>query len=176
MGVDIHLIQPPGPVPPVPVPHPFIGMVYDPSSFLLINSSNFKVNSIPAAVAGSTVIATLPHIPIGGVFVKPPANAGEIFMGSLSVSGEGEPLSFTGCPVLTCQDFGMVSIPRKKKKSKLNSLLLPTSTLFAIPIGKPVLLSTGMTISWNVMVGKIKSAYFEKINKIINKNKGVLVD
>jgi hypothetical protein len=24
MGIDTHLIQPPGPVPPVPVPHPFM--------------------------------------------------------------------------------------------------------------------------------------------------------
>ena len=40
MGVDIHLIQPPGPVPPIPIPHPFIGMVLDPSTFgstVLIN-------------------------------------------------------------------------------------------------------------------------------------------
>lgn len=176
MGVDIHLIQPPGPVPPVPVPHPFIGMVYDPESFFPFIGSNLKVNYIPGAVAGSPVIATIPHIPIGGVFVKPPANAGEVFMGSISVNGEGEPLSFTGCPVLTCHDFGIVSIPRKKKKSKLNSFLLPTSTLYAIPVGKPILLSTGMTISWNVMIGKIQNAYFKKINKKINKNRGVIVN
>ena len=29
LGVDIHIIQPPGPVPPVPIPHPFIGIVMD---------------------------------------------------------------------------------------------------------------------------------------------------
>ncbi len=28
-GIDIHIIQPPGPVPPVPVPHPFIGFLFD---------------------------------------------------------------------------------------------------------------------------------------------------
>lgn len=34
LGVDIHIIQPPGPVPPLPIPHPFIGMIFDPISFL----------------------------------------------------------------------------------------------------------------------------------------------
>ena len=27
LGIDIHIIQPPGPVPPVPIPHPFIGFL-----------------------------------------------------------------------------------------------------------------------------------------------------
>jgi len=29
MGIDIHIIQPPGPVPPLPIPHPFIGIIFD---------------------------------------------------------------------------------------------------------------------------------------------------
>jgi hypothetical protein len=29
MGIDIHIVQPPGPVPPVPIPHPYIGVVLD---------------------------------------------------------------------------------------------------------------------------------------------------
>ena len=33
LGLDIHIIQPPGPVPPLPIPHPHIGIVMDPMDY-----------------------------------------------------------------------------------------------------------------------------------------------
>ena len=137
LGVDIHIVQPPGPVPPVPIPHPFVGMVYDPMEFVPILGASILANGIPRAQAGTTVQATVPHIPIGGVFVKPPSNDGEIFMGSMTVPAEGEPFPSLGSPVLTCQDAGMVSIPRlnRKSKSKPKSLILPLSVLIPVPKG-----------------------------------------
>ena len=144
-GVDTHLIQPFAPGPPVPVPLPFIGMVYDPAEFMPQNASNL-VGGIPRAQAGTTVMATVPHIPIGGMFVKPPTNDGEIYMGSSTVQVEGEPFPILGGQVLTCTDAGMTSIPRpnRKSKSKPKSMMLPTSVL--LPVGGACIAGGSMTI------------------------------
>ena len=134
MGVDMHIIQPPGPVPPLPIPHPFVGIVFDPMEFIPIVGASILVSGVPRAQAGTAVKGMPPHIPIGGVFVKPPGNEGEIFMGSLTIPAEGEPLAFMGSPVLTCQDVGMVPIPRpnRKSKTKTKSLVLPLSFLICV--------------------------------------------
>lgn len=134
IGVDIHIIQPPGPVPPVPIPHPFIGMVFDPMEFVPIVGAAIQVSGIPRAQAGTAVKGMPPHFPIGGVFVKPPSNDGEIFMGSLTIPAEFEPLAFMGSPVMTCQDAGMLPIPRPKRKSKTKSksMVLPLSFLICV--------------------------------------------
>lgn len=140
LGVDIHIVQPPGPVPPVPIPHPFVGMVYDPMEFVPMVGATILANGLPRAQAGTTVVATIPHIPLGGTFVKPPTNDGEIYMGGLTVPGDDEPFSFLGCPVLTCQDMDMTSVPcpNRKSKSKAKSLVLPTSVLLPVPKGGPI--------------------------------------
>ena len=147
MGVDIHLIQPPGPVPPIPIPHPFIGMVLDPLSFVPKFGSTVWINGAPRGVAGSDIQGMPPHIPIGGVFIPPiPDNAGEIFMGSATVLAEGEPLSRLGMQALTCHSIGMPGIPRLKKKSTPKSMRLPTSVVLAIPMGMPVLVGGPPTV------------------------------
>lgn len=174
LGVDIHIVQPPGPVPPVPIPHPFVGMVYDPMEFVPILGASILANGLPRAQAGTTVKATVPHIPIGGVFVKPPSNDGEIFMGSISVPSEGEPFGFLGCPVLTCQDAGMVSIPRPKRKSKSKpkSLVLPMSVLLPVPKGGMNVSPTGMTISLLGMAMKLGMKMLGKLAKKVGKKAG----
>jgi RHS repeat-associated protein len=149
IGVDIHLIQPPGPVPPIPIPHPFIGMVLDPISFA---TSTVWINNMPCGTAGSAIVAAPPHIPIGGMFVPPPpGNEGEIFMGSATVLAEGEPLSKLGMKALTCQSIGMPSLPRSKKKTSPKTMLLPTSTVIAIPAGMIVLVGGPPTIKMAFM-------------------------
>ena len=137
MGVDIHIIQPPGPVPPVPIPHPFIGMVMDPSEFTPKVGSSIFVKGIPRAQAGTLVKNTTPHIPIGGTFVKPPSNEGVLHMGSLTVIADSQPFSYNGLPVLTCQDSGRTAPERSERKSssKPKGMLLPTSILLVIPKG-----------------------------------------
>ena len=107
VGVDIHIIQPPGPVPPVPVPHPFIGMVIDPMEYAPIIGGTVKVNGMMRGVAGTGGKCLPPHIPIGGVFVKPPSNECEIFMGSQTVAFDGDPASRLGLPALSCHCIGM---------------------------------------------------------------------
>lgn len=170
LGVDIHIIQPPGPVPPVPIPHPFVGMVMDPFDFIPVIGGTVHVNGIPRATAGSAGIAAPPHIPIGGVFVKPPGNECEVFMGSATVLADGEPLSRLGMPALSCHDIGMPSPPRVKKKSKAKSLFLPTSVVLSIPAGPPVLVGGPPTISMMAIGTRLGMAAlgkgFRKLRKL----------
>ncbi len=81
VGVDTHIIMiptPGGPV-PTPLPHPFAGMIDGGLS------SSVKIMGMPAATVQSTATNMPPHIPQGGPFQKPPANKGEIMLGSTNV-------------------------------------------------------------------------------------------
>lgn len=123
LGVDIHLIiTPPGPV--VPIPHPHIGMVFDPFDYLPIIGSTVNVNGLPRAQAGTGGIALPPHFPIGGTFLKPPGNDNETFMGSSTVLVDEEPFTHMLLPVLSCQDIGMPRPPRKKSKGGAKLLMV----------------------------------------------------
>lgn len=95
---DIHLIQPPGPTPPVPVPHPFAGMIDGGCS------ANVKINGMPAATLGSTASNLPPHVPIGGTFVNPPTNKATIIKGSAIVMINGKPAARAGDMAITCND------------------------------------------------------------------------
>ncbi|SHF55746.1 PAAR domain-containing protein [Streptoalloteichus hindustanus] len=97
-ALDTHLIQPPGTAPPVPVPHPFNGML------LGQLSRNVRIERRPAAVLGSTATNIPPHIPQGGTFVKPPTNQGRVILGSLTVRINGKPAARAGDLVMTCND------------------------------------------------------------------------
>ena len=149
VGIDVHIIQPPGPVPPIPVPHPYVGIVFDPADYVPIIGSTVKINGMHRAIAGTAGKAVPPHIPIGGVFVKPPGNEDENFMGSSTVSLDGDAAAYMGLPCLSCSDIGMPPPPRvnPKKKTKIKSLVLPTSVVIPIPKGPPVLIGGPPTIS-----------------------------
>lgn len=97
-AVDIHLIQPPGPSSPIPVPHPFNGII-DGSL-----SSDVKIQGMPAATVNSTATNTPPHIPQGGTFVKPPSNRATIIKGSATVFINNKPAARSGDTALTCND------------------------------------------------------------------------
>src|SRR5438128_481618 len=96
-GVDVHLIQPPGPCSPVPVPHPFSGTL---DAGL---STNVSFGGMPAAVVGSGA-TNVPHVPIGGTFVNPPVNRAKVQKGSATVFINGKPAVRTGDTALTCND------------------------------------------------------------------------
>ncbi len=165
LGIDIHIIQPPGPVPPVPVPHPFIGIVIDPFDYVPVLGATVMVNGIPRSQAGTEGKAVPSHIPIGGIFVKPPANECEIFMGSSTVEVDGDAFTHTAHPVLSCQDIGMPPPFRTKKKSKTHSLVLPTSIVLSIPAGAPVLVGGPPTISLMAMGMKAGMAALGRLGK-----------
>jgi RHS repeat-associated protein len=152
LGIDIHIMQPPGPVPPVPLPNPYIGMVFDPMDFVPFLGATTRIAGLPRAQAGSAGQALPPHLPIGGVFVKPPSNESEIFMGSAIVSIDGDAASYMALPVLSCVCVGMPAIPRLKKKKKTVSLVLPLTKVLAIP--SPVFIGGPPTISLTAMAGR----------------------
>ena len=97
-ALDTHLIQPPPPATPVPVPHPFSGII-DGSL-----SGDVNIEGRAAATVDSTATNTPPHIPIGGTFVNPPANRGTIIRGSATVSINGKPAARAGDTAKTCND------------------------------------------------------------------------
>jgi|SRR5215213_8347599 len=97
-AVDIHPIQPPGTSPPIPVPHPFNGII-DGSL-----SSDVKIQGMPAATLNSTATNTPPHIPQGGTFVTPPSNRATIIKGSATVFINNKPAARSGDTALTCND------------------------------------------------------------------------
>jgi len=173
LGVDVHIIQPPGPVPPLPIPHPFVGFVIDPFDYVPIVGATVLVNSMPRGQAGTAGKCVPPHIPIGGVFVKPPANEAEIFMGSATVAVDGDAFSFMAVPALSCHCVGMPPPPRPKKKSKTKSLVLPTSVVLPIPAGPPVLVGGPPTISIMALGMKVGMAGLGKAFKKLSKLKAV---
>ena len=75
-ATDFHLIQPPGTAPPTSVQHPFKGKIKGNLS------ANVNIMGKPAATVNSTATNTPAHQPIGGTFVKAPANRGSIITGS----------------------------------------------------------------------------------------------
>jgi uncharacterized Zn-binding protein involved in type VI secretion len=97
-ATDIHLIQPPGPVPPVPVPHVFNGIIDNGLS------SDVNIENMPAATVDSTATNTPPHIPQGGSFVNPPQNKGQIIKGSLTVLINDKSAARANDMATTCND------------------------------------------------------------------------
>ena len=64
VGIDIHIVQPPGPVPPIPVPHPFVGMVIDPMEYAPYIGGTVMVNGMmrgTAGTGGKGIPAARPH-------------------------------------------------------------------------------------------------------------------
>jgi len=98
MATDTHLIQPPGPTSPIPVPHPFTGLIDGGLS------GDVKIMGRPAATVDSTATNTPPHIPQGGTFVVPPSNRATITLGSATVKINGKMAARNGDTATTCND------------------------------------------------------------------------
>ena len=175
LGIDIHLLVIP-PAGPVPIPHPHIALIFDVIDYVPILGATVKVGGLPRSTAG-TAGRPVPHIPMGGPFVKPPMNEDEIFMGSLTVLADGGPLSFTALPTLSCHDIGMIAPPRKKKPKKSFGMVLPTSVVIAIPLGMPVMVGGGPTIDMMglAMMGGFAAlgGAFKKLRKAQKKSKRI---
>jgi uncharacterized Zn-binding protein involved in type VI secretion len=98
MAVDTHIVV--TPAGPVPLPHPFVGVL---SGGL---SSNVNISGQPAATVGSTADNEPPHLPAppGTDFQRPPSNKGTIQMGSTTVLINGKPAARHGDKAFTCND------------------------------------------------------------------------
>ena len=98
VAVDIHLVQPPWPGPPIPLPHPFSGVIDGGLS------SDVNIQSLAAATQDSTATNTPSHIPLIGSFVNPPKDQGRIIQGSTTVFINSKPAARMGDTALTCND------------------------------------------------------------------------
>ena len=130
LGLDIHLYT--TPTGPVPLPAMHIALVFDPFDYVPIIGSTVKVCGMHRAIAGTGGLAI--HIPFGFPFAPMlPEHDDEIFMGSSTVVTDGEPMSFSCVPVLSCQVTGMPSPPRAKRKKTAKPRNLPLTINLAIP-------------------------------------------
>jgi YD repeat-containing protein len=153
LGIDIHLIVTPAGV-VVPIPHPHLGIFFDPFDYIPIIGATVFINGLPRVQAGTAGITLPPHFPIGGAFARPPGNESEAFMGSSTVIVDEEPFTYAGLPVLSCQDVGMPS-PVRKRGPGARSLMLPTSIALPIPSGAPVFIGGAPTISASGLATKV---------------------
>lgn len=141
IGIDVHMIVILGA--PVPVPHPFIGLVFDPMDWIPKIGATVNVNSIPRGNSGTSgMLGTKAHIPMGGPFAMAPmiGHDAKNFFGSPRVKAEGSYFSAGGFMLMTCNDIGIpLSLSAGKKFKPVPSLYAPTSATIPIPGGKPVI-------------------------------------
>jgi YD repeat-containing protein len=156
VGVDVHIVMIPSPLGPIPtpIPHPFVGMLFDPFELVPGVGGTVYIQGMMRAVASTSGNAMPPHIPMGAGFGPPlPSNSCEMFMGSSTVLMDGYPAAYSSLPVLTCNSFG-IPAPFRPKKSPKPSLMLPTSFVVSIPCGMPVLIGGAPTISMSALAMK----------------------
>jgi uncharacterized Zn-binding protein involved in type VI secretion len=146
VGMDMHMIQPPPPAPPVMVPHPVVGMILDPADYDS-GACTVSVNGLPRARAGSVCMMSPPHIPIGGMFVMPPLSEAEVYQGSSTVTADGEAMSAGNHQVLGCHDVGAPAPVRTWKTGGATSLMKAGSVVIALPGGPPVFVGGAPTTS-----------------------------
>jgi RHS repeat-associated protein len=140
IGIDIHMVLIVGA--PVPMPHPFIGLVFDPFDWIPKIGATVRVNGMPRGNASTDgMLGCFVHIPMGGPFVMAPmiGHDSKNFFGSPRVKAEGSYFSGAGFLLMSCNDVGIpLSITPGKKFKPIPSLYLPTSAAIPIPAGKPV--------------------------------------
>ncbi|MNM35055.1 putative deoxyribonuclease RhsC [compost metagenome] len=164
LGIDIHMYS----MPPCPLPTPHIGVVLDPFDYIPFIGSTTSVNGVHRGTAGTGGLGL--HIPLGvwapmlAAPMGPQFDGEEIFMGSRTVSVDGEPFSRLAMPVLDCNLVGMINPFRMKKPKKpLRAMSLPTALNVAIPSG--VTVGGPPTISWTAMAFRAAFAGLGKLRK-----------
>jgi uncharacterized Zn-binding protein involved in type VI secretion len=96
IAVDTHVVIVAGV--PTPLPSLFNGKIVGGLS------TDVAIENLPAATEGSTAINTAPHIPVGGLFAKPPTNMGSVSAGSGTVLINNKAAGRAGDPAMTCND------------------------------------------------------------------------
>jgi RHS repeat-associated protein len=200
IGVDLHFELVPPPMLPVPFPHPFVGLVFDPiglAAGLAISNAigmafgdSFKgpvlINSMPANTTGTEAKNTfvLPHfiIPPGTMWApmvrvpKPPIIPGKAPSLELPIPPPGDAVMITGSKTVHAMGanlcrFGDIAL------SCSDPIRLPTSVVLAIPKGLPVLVGGPPAVDWMAAaMGLIKCKWVaERLHKLVNRIKNARI-
>lgn len=176
IGIDIHFVN--TPVPFIPLPHPYIGLVIDPFDYIPFIGATVKVNHVPRGNTDTAgMIITFMHIPFGIGFSLMPiiGHDSQNFFGSKTVSVDGSPMSGAGYMMMTCNDIGLPLSFRPGKKFKpIPSLYLPTSYCIPLQWGKPVMVGGPLVPNFSLMA-LIKAFAFGSFLKIFGKLGGKLL-
>lgn len=150
IGLDIHIVLLLGF--PIPLPHPYIGLVIDPMDYIPFIGSSINVNNVPRGKSDTSgLIIIFFHIPMGGPFLLAPMIGHDSvnFFGSKTIKAEGTLMSPSGHFLMTCNDIGIpMSLQPGKKFKPIPSLYLPTSFSIPLPIGKPVMVGGPYVPDW----------------------------
>lgn len=185
LGIDIHIIIILGA--PVPIPHPYIGMVIDPIDYIPFIGSTVNVNSVPkgnAETAGR--IGTIVHIPMGGPFALAPMVGHDSmnFFGSTKVNAQDSYFTPAGYMTMTCNDIGIpLSLSPGKKMKPIPSFYLPSSMSMPMAMGKvvnvggpyaPDFMSMFMALAMSYGFGALLKGLGKGLGKGLKKlNKGI---
>jgi uncharacterized Zn-binding protein involved in type VI secretion len=99
-AIDTHLVVVPSPPSPVPLPHPFAGIINGGLS------GDVNIMGMPAATVDSIADNTPAHVPTppGTSFSSPPSNKATIKIGSPTVKINGRAAARNGDAAETCND------------------------------------------------------------------------
>ncbi len=182
VGIDVHIVILFGF--PVPLPHPYVGIVFDVADYIPFIGATTFVNYVPRGNAGTAGrIVTFMHIPMGGPWLMAPmiGHDSNNFFGSATVSVEGSYFSVAPYMVMTCNDIGIpLSLTPGKKMKPIPSLYAPTSMSIPLPTGPPVLVGGPyapdlMTMAMGMVMSYGMGAAMKGLGKGLTKlNTGVL--
>jgi RHS repeat-associated protein len=176
IGIDLHFVN--TPIPFIPLPHPYIGLVIDPFDYLPFIGATVKVNNVPRGNTDTAgMIITFVHIPFGIGFSLMPiiGHDSQNFFGSKTVSVDGAPMSGAGYFLMTCNDIGLpLSFRPGKKFIPIPSLYLPTSFCIPLQWGKPVMVGGPLVPNFSLMA-LLKAFAFGSFLKIFGKIGGKLL-
>lgn len=177
LGLDIHFeIVPMSPA-PVPIPNPFVGMVWDPGGLLTSQAMGLAaallagtpprgpvlINSMPATTVGTNAKNSMgvPHIlmPPGVSWAPMPKLPKPSFKGPAPLPGspvapEGDAVCVFGSPTVTLMGTSAVRMG-DKAMSCGEPVRLPSSTVLAIPKGPPVMIGGPPALSVSEALGAL---------------------
>ncbi len=146
IGIDIHAVMVPTPAGPIPtpLPHPFIGYLFDIADLLPIIGATVFINyKMRGCSFTGGMLGTYKHLPTppGTIFVVPTVGHDAYnFFGSLKVKAEGNLLAASPYLTMTCNDIGLpLSFAPGVHFKPVPSMYLSNALSVPIPTGRLVL-------------------------------------
>jgi RHS repeat-associated protein len=160
VGVDIHFVLVPVPMaPPIPtpLPHPFVGLIFDPAGLIIGSAIGAVlgackgatlVNKMPAATTGTEVTnkLVLPHFPMppGVMWAPIPAAPKPPIPGKAPPIPVPAPIPTNDGTIITGSKTVYISGSNAARLGSMamtcaEPVRLPSSNVIAIPMGPPVL-------------------------------------